>query len=177
MDKIKKNKVVIVLCSALLAAIGALYLQNQYWKQEMIYEKSIPDVELINYLDFSSNGIASGSVTGFVVFDDRQKQPRGMRQYVQISALGVPDDGQQVFYLTDIIKMDAIPPRSFDPVMLRVSSVEGDIITLTDGNNNSYLINKRTKEVSMFDSTRDVTKLITNQSDFREFMIDFLSGK
>lgn len=140
----------------------------------MIYEKSVPDVEIINYLSFDPRNIASGSVTGFVAFDDEEKQPKGMRQYIQITASSDVLDGQQVFYLTDIIKMDVLPPRYFDPVVLTISNVEGSIITLTDGNNNSYLINKNTNEVSMFDSTKDVTKLITKNSEFREFMREFL---
>lgn len=177
MDKIKRNKVAIVVCGILLVATATLYLQNQSLKWEMIYEKSVPDVELINYLTFDSTNIASGSVTGFVVFDDSEKQPKGMRQYVQITASNDLSYAKQVFYLVDIIKMDALAPRYFDPVVLTISNVEGNIVTLTDGNSNSYLINKATKEVNMFDSTRDVTRLITNQSDFGKFMRDFLSNR
>jgi hypothetical protein len=174
MDKVKKNKVTIILCMALAVTIGAMYLQNQSFRWAMILERSVPDVELINYLTFDSNDIGSGSVTGFVAFDDKEKQPKEMRQYVQITASNDLSYAKQVFYLVDIIKMEALAPRYFDPVVLMISNVEGNIVTLTDGNNNSYLINKSTSEVSMFDSTRDVTRLITNQSDFREFMIDLL---
>lgn len=174
MEKIKKNKIAIICCVVLLIAIGILYLQNQNLKWEMIYEKSVPDVELVNYISFDSRNIASGSITGFVVFDDPEKQPKGMRQYIQITASSDVVDGQQIFYLTDIIKMDVLPPRYFDPAVLTITNVEGNIVTLTDGNNNSYLINKSTNEVSMFDSTRDVTRLITKDSEFREFMRGFL---
>jgi hypothetical protein len=174
MEKIKKNRVAIICCAVLLIAVGVLYLQNQNLKWEMIYEKSIPDVEIINYLSFDARNIASGSVIGFVAFDDKEKQPKEMRQYVKITASGDFSDGRQIFYLTDIIKMDVLPPRYFDPVALTVSNIEGNIVTLTDGNNNSYLIDKSTNEVSMFDSTRDVTRLITEDSEFREFMRDFL---
>jgi len=174
MEKIKKNKIAIICCTILLIAVGVLYSQTQTLKWEIVREKSIPDVELINYLTFDSNNIASGSVTGFVAFDDVEKQPKGMRQYVQITASNDLIYASQVFYLVDIIKMDAIAPRYFDPVVLTIRSVEGSAITLTDGDNNSYLINKNTKEVSMFDSTRDVTTLITNQADFGKFMREFL---
>lgn len=177
MEKIKKNKIAIICCTVLLVVTGLLYLQNQNLKWEMIYEKSVPDVELINYLTFNSKSIASGSVTGFVIFDDEEKQPKEMRQYVQITASTDFSNGRQIFYLVDIIKMDTLAPRYFDPVVLTMSVIEGNIVTLTDGNNNSYLINKSTKEVSMFDATRDVTRLITNDSKFRDFMRDFLSGK
>jgi hypothetical protein len=174
MEKIKKNKIAMICCITLLFAVGILYLQNRSLKWEMIYEKSVPDVELINYLSFDSRNIASGGLTGFVVFDNREKQPKAMRQYVQITASSDLNEGRQTFYLTDIIKMDVLAPRYFDPVVLTISNIEGNIVTLTDGNNNSYLINKSTSEVSIFDSTRDVTRLITEDSKFREFMRDFL---
>lgn len=174
MEKIKGNKIAIICCTVLLVGTGALYLQNLNLKWQLIEEKAVPDVELINYLTFNSNNIASGSVTGFVAFDDIEKQPKGMRQYIQIAASNDFSGGQQIFYLVDIIKMDVLAPRYFDPIELTVSNMEGDIVTLTDGNNNSYLINKSTKEVGMFDSTRDVATLITSQPDFRDFMVAFL---
>src|SRR3989344_8986400 len=101
MDKLKQNKFAIICCTILLIAAGVLYLQNKRLKWEMVYEKSVPDVELINYLSFDSRNIGSGSVTGFVAFDDKEKQPKGMRQYVQISASSDLSGGRQVFYLTD----------------------------------------------------------------------------
>jgi len=175
MEKIKNNKIALICCAGLLIAVGVLYLQNQNLKWELIYEKSVPDVELINYLTFDSRNVASGSVTGFVAFDDKEKQPKGMRQYVQITASNDVSDGRQVLYLTNIVKMDVLAPRYFDPVVLTVSKVENGVVTLTDGNNSSYLIDKATNEVSIFDSTRDITKLITKDSEYRDFMRNFLS--
>lgn len=175
MENIRKNKVAVICSTISLIIIGVLYLQNQHLKWEMIYQKSVPDVELINYLTFDSNNVASGGVVGFVVFDDKEKQPREMRQYIQIMASSDFIGGRQVFYLTDIIKMDVLSPRYLDPVVLTTSKVERNIVTLTDGNNNSYIIDKGTKELSMFDSTRDVSRLITKDSEFREFMRDFLA--
>lgn len=174
MEKIKRNKSKITI-AILLVLVGILYFKNVDLKWQLIYEKSVPDVELINYLSFNSKNIAAGSATGFVVFDDKEKQPRDFRQYVMITASKNLDvDGKQVFYLTDIIKMSVLAPRYVDPVALTVKNMSGDIITLADTDNNLYQINTVTHEVSMFDSTRDVAKLMTSDSDFRDFMVDFL---
>ena len=160
----------------IVLALSTLVLAFKVWnmKWQTIYEKAVPDVELSNNLNFDSNGIASGSATGFVVFDDKTKQPKDLRQYEQITALPTFKEGKQVFYITDIIKLNLLAPRYFDPVELTVSNIEGGEITLTDGHNNSYIIDENTKEISLFDSTRDVTKLITSDSDFKDFMISFL---
>ena len=141
---------------------------------QLIYEKAVPDVELINYLSFDSNYIASGGVVGFVVFDDKAKQQKDLRQYVEIQASNKFEGGKQVFYLTDIIKMNNLAPRYFDPVVLTAKDKSGDSITLSDTENNMYLINKYTKEITMFDATKDVSKLITNQTDFRNFVVNLL---
>lgn len=169
-----KKKILPAIVVLLVILVAVLFFKVWTLKWDAIYAKAVPDVELTNDITFDSNGVASGEATGFVAFDDVTKQPKGLRQYVRISTLGTFKDGKQVFFETDIIKMDALAPRYFAPVVLTVSHIEGNVITLTDGNNNSYLIDKSTGEISMFDSTRDVTKLITNQSEFREFMLAFL---
>lgn len=174
MQKIIKYKNLVTIVTLLLLLCG-LYFKNLELKWQLIYEKSIPDVELINYLSFDSNNRASGSLTGFVVFDDKEKQPKNLRQYIKITALdNLSSNNKQQFYLIDIIKMNTLPPRYFDPVFLSVINTSGDIITLVDAENNQYLINTETKEVSMFDATKDVTRLITSGSKFTEYMLDLL---
>lgn len=166
-----KSKIILVV---LLILAGVLFFQNKNLKWELIYENAVPDVELINYLTFDSNNIASGSLTGFVVFDDKEKQPKELKQYVQITASNDTTNGRQIFYLVDIIKMDVLPPRYFDPVALIITNTTNGIITLSDSNNNLYQIDKNTGEVSMFDNTKDIAKLITSDSEFRDFMVTFL---
>lgn len=174
MEKIKKNKIAIICCAILLLVIGFMYLQTQDLRWQLIYEKSVPDVELINYLSFNSNGVASGSVTGFVLFDDEEKQPWDLRQYIRIDASNDFENGKQIFYLTDIIKMNVLPPRYFDPVILKAQNTSNGVVTLADSDNNLYFIDKATNEVTTFDGTKDATRLVTSDSEFRDLMRDFL---
>lgn len=172
---IKEHKITTLIIGGLILLVSGQQLEIKNLEWELIYEKSVPDVELINYLSFDSKNIAAGSVTGFVVFDDKEKQPRDLRQYVTITASENFDiSGKQIFYLTDIVKMNVLAPRYFEPVALTFKNMADEVITLADNSNNFYQINLNTKEVSMFDATKDVTKLITNQSDFRDFMVQFL---
>jgi hypothetical protein len=164
----KTTSIIIIIVLTILVVI--LYFKNVDLKYELLNEKSIPDVELINYLSINSN-IISGAVTGYVVFDNKEKQPQGMRQYVKIEALAnFTEDGKQLFSHTDIIKMNVLPPSYFEPVILTAKDTSGTVITLTDITGNLFFIDKITKEVSMLDSTGDVTKLITKDSDFRNFI-------
>jgi hypothetical protein len=173
-EKILKNwkNILIIILSILLVSY---YFKFTTQKWDVIYnEKAVPDVELVNYLSFNSNGVVSGSATGFVVFDDIEKQPKDLRQYVQIAASNKTINGKQIFYLTDIIKMNNLAPRYFDPSILTVTNIANNIITLSDSENNLYMINTNTKEISMFDSTKDVTKLITNSFDFQDYIVKTL---
>lgn len=174
MERPKQNKIALISCFILVILVGILYLENSNLKWQLVYEKSIPDVELINYIAFDSKNVASGSATGFVAFDDKEKQSRGLRQYIQITASDDFENGAQIFYLTDIIKMDALAPRYFDPVALTIKNIAGGVVTLADSVNNLYFIDKVTSEVSMFDGTKDAAKLITSDSEYGDFMREFL---
>jgi hypothetical protein len=155
--------------------LGKVYLENLDLRWQLVYEKSIPDVELIDYLEFDSNNIATGSATGFVAFTNKENQPKNLRQYIRISASNEFRAGKQVFYLTDIVKMDALSPRYFDPVPLMVQAIANRRVTLSDANNNLYFIDVASGEISTFDETGDNTVLITSESEFRDFMRDFYS--
>lgn len=155
--------------------IGFLFFKNLDLKWQIIYLKSTPDVELINYMSFDSEGVATGSLTGFVLFDDKEKQPKDFRQYVEIRALEYYDNaGNQLFSLTDIIKMDTLPPSYFDPILISVKNITEESVTLADSGNNLYIIDRDTNEVSMFDNTRDVARLVTKDLEFRQTMRSLL---
>lgn len=174
MKEIKKEKILIICCIILLFMVGVLYSKNTNLRWQLVYEKSVPDVELVNYLTFGSDGMASGDTTGFVVFNDKEKQSRDLKQYIKITASDNLENGKQLFYLTDILKMNALAPRYFDPVILRIKNETKDIITLADEDNNLYFVNKATKEISIFDGTKDSARLITVDSEYRTFMREFL---
>ena len=165
-----KKRISIIIIIVLAILVVSLYFKNADLKYQLSSEKSVPDVELINYLSVNSN-VVSGGVVGYVVFDDKEKQPKRMRQYIKIEALkNFTEEGKQLFSHTDIIKMDVLPPRYFEPVILTAKDTSGTVITLTDTAGNLFFIDKATKEVSTLDATGDMTRLITKDSDFRDFI-------
>jgi hypothetical protein len=105
----------------------------------------------------------------------QSQQPKDLRQYVKIIPSNDFDEkGKQMFYEIDIIKMDSLSIRYFDPVILTVKEVKDNVITLTDTSDNLFLINKITKKIVMSDNTGDQTVLITSESSFRDFQSKLL---
>ena len=143
---------------------------------DIVYMKAVPHVKLINYMSFDSNGIASGSVTGFVAFDNLENQPRGARQYYTITAYDEYNvKGKQLFIIEDVISLLNIPPSTIGTSVLSINMDYNGILYLVDENNNSFNINKVTKEVKMRESTgKDSSYLITNQEDFKDFIRNWL---
>ncbi len=156
----------------------------------LYYDYAIPHIELISAMGFYGvdvyNGkvltsnrpgdVALGTITGFVVFPNKDDQPKGARQYYTIHASldNYDIDGNQVFSLTQTIKLDAIPPRVFDTEVLKVISNNDQYVTLESEDGQIFKINKRTDEVVINDADGQTTTLITNQSDYKDFIIDFL---
>lgn len=177
MWKTNINKILVVLCAVLLALAWNFYYQSQLLQSKIVRMEQVPDVELKNNLAFYENGTAHGELTGFVAFYSTEEQPKGVRQYVNISATDEFLLDHQVFYLTDIVKMSSLAPRFFDPNILLVESVHGSTVTLSDGHQNYFYLDKDTKEVRMLDAGGGMAKLITNDSDFRKFIKSFLKGE
>ena len=155
---------------------GILYIEEVNRDWTYFYKvTAVPDVELVNSFSLNSKGVVDGDVVGFVAFDNKEKQPKSSRQYIKISALNNFDKNKnQLFLLTDIIKMPYLAPRYFDPVTINAINYSGDLITLSDNQNNQYFINKKTGEVSMFDETKDVARLITSDIYFKDYMKELL---
>lgn len=153
----------------------SLLIQNINLKGEIRSIHAVPSVELNNYLTFDEEGVASGSLTGFVKFNDIEDQPKSLRQYVTISAYDSfdPEYGQ-IFAITDTIDMLSIPPQKFEPVPVFIQGAEDGLIIFSDADQNLYGFNNETGEAFIFDNTGDNTSLITNQNDFRNFMFEFL---
>lgn len=173
--KNNQKRISITLIVILLITNIITFLMYKSLKWDLIFTKAVPDVELVNYLSINSNDLVSGSITGFVLFENPEDQPKDMRQYIKISATNQRNAaGNQVFIYQDIIKMNVLAPRYFDPTFLSVKETSGSVITLTDDDNNLYYLNKNTREVRLVDSGGDKTKLITDDSDFRDFFVDLL---
>lgn len=164
-----------VLFATFLAISGILFTQNSNLKSQITNNQAIPLVELNNYLSFNEEGVASGSLTGFVKFNNIENQPKRLKQYVTITAHDAfdPEYGQ-FFSVTDTIAMAEIAPRRFDPVPVFIKRVEGELIIFSDAEENLYGFNNDTGEAFIFDNTGDNTSLITDSMEYRKFMIDFL---
>ena len=177
MKKLLKIVPYLLIAVFLITSIS-LFVQNVNLKGDIGSIKSVPAVELNNYLTFSEEGIASGSLTGFVKFNDIEDQPRTLRQYVTITAYDSfdPEYGQ-IFAITDTIDMPALPPQKFEPVPVFIQTVEDELIIFSDKYQNLYGFNNQTGQAFIFDNTGDNTSLITDQNDFRNFMFEFLKSK
>lgn len=175
--------VLMIMIVILLGVIGYLTLGSESNNQisiqtghELINERLVPHIELKNDFSVDSKNIVTGSVTGFILFSNTEDQPRTFSQYVKIQALNKFDEkGNQLFAYYDIIKMDELPIKYFDPVIVRRKNISENIIVLTDIGNNLTFINTKTNEVNQVDASGDKTKLITNNLEYTEFMSKFLS--
>ena len=176
--KILKRKFSILTIIALLITVGVVFGQKEDYKYTLFYQyQAIPDIELKNNL-FQTQGVLSGEVSGFVKFDNLSDQPRDVRQYYIIKPLNKFDENQsQYFSLEEIIKMNYISPRSLGISELIEVNETSRTITLEDESENQFFVDKTTKEVSMRDVSNDSTVLITSDSDYKDFMKEWLLKK
>lgn len=163
----------IVTVILILVIVGMMF-QNRVDRINNIYAQAVPHVELINGMVFREN-FAQGKISGFVKFENIALQPKDLRQYVIIEA--VPFDStfkKQIYTLQEVFVMQAVPPKYFDKQILTVKSEDSSIIDLIDGNDNLYRIDKISGEVILIDAGGDITKLITDQSAYRDFIVEWL---
>jgi len=172
---IANRKISISLIIILSIAVGVLYIQKQNYKYTLLYQyQAVPDIELINTLQEAQGGII-GEVRGFVKFDNSEDQPKNLRQYYIIKPLNKFDENlSQYFSLEEVIKMQTLSPRSMGITELIEANETDKIITLEDGAGNQFFINKATKEVTMRDATGDNTTLITSDSNYGDFIREWL---
>ncbi|GMU74253.1 MAG: hypothetical protein AMXMBFR44_4500 [Candidatus Campbellbacteria bacterium] len=174
----KKKNTPYFIIVILLVWVAYQYLAIASLKSTELYLYSyVPHVEL------SSTKYQSGSetlfhITGFVKFNNTTDQPRRLWQYQIIEPSNKIDgSGNRIYLLTDIIKLDYVPPRYFEPVEIKEVQDTGSLVTFTDEAGNIFRINKLTEEVSVQDTTGDSTTLITNENDYKDFMREFLRGE
>lgn len=187
--KLTKTKAQVLVIVALVCTNIYTYSQYNHYYYDKVYRDAVPDVELTAVMAFygvdmfdgeiisSSNAgdIAFGKITGFVTFPNLEDQPKGARQYYEIEAVDAHDEnGNQLFTLRETIKMAAIPPREFDMEVLMVTGNTNQSVTLEAESGQSFKINKRTDEVTVIDADGDISRLITNQSDYQDFIFEFL---
>lgn len=170
-NAILNRKISISIIIILLIVVGVLFVQKQDYKYILLYQyQAIPDIELKNTLREAQSGVF-GEVKGFVKFDNIEDQPKDLRQYYIIKPLNKFDKNlSQYFSLEEVIKMNYLSPRSIGISEIVEVNETDRTITLEDENGNQFFIDKATKEVSMRDVTGDNTTLITDDSDYGDFV-------
>lgn len=188
-----KVKVLSLIIVALIGTnIYSYALYNDAYYEMVYYHDTVPHLDLEALMLFygvdvlggevvrsnNPNAIANGSIVGFVTFPNRADQPRGAWQYYEISSADAYDDnGNQIFLLQETIKMPILPPREFDMELLSVTANTNETLTLETESGQTFRINKRNDEVTIIDSDGDISRLITNDSDYTDFMMSFLGYK
>lgn len=170
---LRKNPALFIIIILLTTSV-VLFIEKQELKYSLIDFQSIPHIDLTNTLDFGSSSF-TGEIRGFVVFENKEDQPKDLRQYYIIEPINQRDEkSNQVFLLDDVIVLSPLPPTSIGKTLLLEKNESGEEITLVDEDGNQFFINKASKEVSMIDATGDMTRLITSNSDYKDFMWQYL---
>lgn len=181
LEKIKiflfQRKFSLILILVLLIVVGNLFLQNSSLKYSRLYEvEYVPDIDISNSLFYSvKDNFNSGSIKGFVTFDNITEQPKKLRQYYIIEPLNRLDGNlNRLFSLDTVVKLEFLPPTSIGKsVLTEISNSEVEL-TLVDEAGNKFYINKNTGAVTMRDVSGDNTRLITSPLEYQDFMRDFL---
>jgi hypothetical protein len=133
--------------------------------------KVIPHIYLENTLN-EYKGEYSGKISGFVAFEDTDLQPKDARQYYMITpTAGLDENSLQKFTVEQIIALSSLSPRSLGSSELRVKDRSNDSIMLEDEEKNLFIVNMISKDVTMYDVSGDVVKLITDDWKFRDFIV------
>lgn len=187
-----KNKIYIAVIVILTISTLSLWVQKRDLYFSQLYEDVVPHVKLTSAMGFygidvyqgqvltsqNKGDIAIGKITGFVTFPKPSDQPKGAWQYYTIQATNEYDEaGNQLFLLQEVIKMRAVAPEPFDDEILRVTSNTDQSVTLESESGQSFKINKKTDEVTVIDADGGITSLQTDDSEYRDFMLEFLKKK
>ncbi|HMR55481.1 MAG TPA: hypothetical protein PKD34_02735 [Candidatus Doudnabacteria bacterium] len=165
----------VVVTVFLILSIFSIIAQGRSHKFDELYSYlAVPQVELTNSLNFS-NKIATGKLAGFVAFENIENQPKDLRQYMIIEpAEYIPELNRQYFTVQNVYAMRYLAPSYSEKSILNVKSEDQRVISMVDEEGNVYEINKSSGEVILIDVNGDITRLITNQSKFEDFIINWL---
>jgi len=170
------SKLIIV---ALVVTIGFLLMANKNLEFSLIDYQAIPHIDLNNTLSYSgASNSFEGEARGFIVFANKKDQPKNMRQYYIIESTKNRDEqNNQIFFLEDFLVLPSLPPTSLGKTVLLEKSRSGEAVALEDENGNQFYLDTNSKEISMKDATGDITRLITSNSEYKEFMWKFLKNQ
>ena len=168
----KKINIALVVAVTLLA-VSTVYFYLQYQDKSQYIKYTInttPDVELMFAMSSGQRTdgslYASGSITGFVAFEDVSEQPMDMRQYYTITA--IPGDR---FKVDNIFKVPSVAPRVMDDGEYFLAEITSDTIRVQNDNGVQFDINTRNREVIANSPGSGQAKLITNSNDFFNLML------
>lgn len=175
--KANKTKIFLILAIVVLAVVAInQFDEKSSYKNVLIQYRSVPHMELQSLIfTTETDNFLHLYVKGFVAFRNESDQPKGMSQYYVIEPLFRRDENnKQLFSLTEIIAMNAIPPREIGTGELREKENTSQYFVLEDDGGNLLYVNKATKEIALNDATGDEAYLITSDLDYGDFMRDFL---
>lgn len=176
LKKLFSSKIYSIIVTVLLGiSILSIIAQNRSNKFNELYSHlAVPQVELTNTLDFR-NKLATGKLVGFVAFENIENQPKDLRQYIIIEPSDyIAELDRQYFTVQNVYAMRYLAPRYSEKEILNVKSNNGNTLELVDESGNLYSLNKSSGEVILIDVNGDITRLITNQSKFQDFIVGWL---
>lgn len=170
----------------LIVALGISLIINfsQYFSirsleyKRILYDIGVADIELGGSIIFygqptrtglilkkeKAGDVGYGKTTGFVTFHTQTDQPQSIRQYYTIqSSKEYDEEGNQVFYLIETLKMAALPPRQLDPEKLFVEKDNSKEVLFKSENGTLIKINKITRD---FELDNGEAYLITDDYNF-----------
>lgn len=167
---IKRRYVWIIITIMLITTVN-LFFQKQDLRFSLINYQAIPSIKLTNTLGYSSSSNSFlGDATGFVKLEEKNSQPKDLRQYYVIQPTSQRDkNSNQVLILDEIVVLPSLSPESIGKTKLIKSGENGNKIILEDENGLRFFFNRDSREISMEDA-----RLITSDSEYRDFMRNFL---
>lgn len=162
-----KKIIISVLIIIILLCGSTFYFMDESasYKFQYIQEKSISDINLEDNLIFTS-GRVGGNLTGFVAFNDRDKQPKGIKQYYMIDTMDL--QGENIIYLKSMVATDYEPPILLEQLLLTIVEDSNSVIKFVDENGFSYSYDKKTKKMKMYDGEHSY--LISNNKDYKNYV-------
>lgn len=155
-----------------LISLFVIFGINRSHKFEKIRNNTVSRVELQNTIK-DNDSFVTGRVVGFVAFEDITKQPLDLKQYYIIEA-GRGLNGEQSYTLQNIIAFNNLAPSIGEKEVLTITNNQKGLINLEDSEGNLFRINILTGEILLHDRGGDSTKIITRDSEYRDFIEGWL---
>lgn len=169
---VKQNKIFFIIIFTLLISNFLVYISLKEKENEILYMyRAVPNISLGYTLD-GADEYYFGEIKGFVKFLKEEDQPKGARQYYIIRPSLDSNYKTSYFTAETIYSFNYTSPQSIGIDKLDIIENNSSMLTLTDPNGNKFLINKINKQVKMVDTDGDTVEFITNDSDYKKYVIN-----